>query len=158
CRSVRLTVRRRPLRAAASTVKVLGSRDAVGGDRRRVARGDIALMSNTALSTGPAPSVSRQQLRHVVVCGVLAAAAAWLVLLVAPVGGDLAAHLYRTALVRHGILVWDNLWFAGDYPLSSYSLLYYPLAALVGNSGLAIAGVVVAASFFASVVARAWPT
>ena len=75
-----------------------------------------------------------------------------------PAGGDLAAHVYRTALVRHGILVWDNLWFAGNYPLSSYSLLYYPLAAAVGNTALAIGGVVVAASFFASIVAREWPT
>jgi hypothetical protein len=79
------------------------------------------------------------------------------VLLVAPTGGDLAAHLYRTALVRHGILVWDNFWFAGSYPLSSYSLLYYPLAALVGNTALAIAGAALAAGLFASVVARQWP-
>lgn len=92
-----------------------------------------------------------------ILCGCLAAAAAWLVLLVAPAGGDLAAHVYRTALVRHGILVWDNFWFAGDYPLSSYSLLYYPLAAVVGNTALAIGGVVVAASFFASLVSREWP-
>jgi hypothetical protein len=91
------------------------------------------------------------------VCGSLAAAAAWFVLAVAPAGGDLAAHMYRTALVRHGILVWDNLWFAGDYPLSSYSLLYYPFAALVGNTALAIVGALLAAAIFASVVSRQWP-
>jgi hypothetical protein len=94
----------------------------------------------------------------VVLCGGIAAAAASLVLLVAPAGGDLAAHVYRTALVRHGILVWDNFWFAGDYPLSAYSLLYYPLAALVTNTALAIAGVVLAAGLFASVVVREWPS
>jgi hypothetical protein len=33
---------------------------------------------------------------------------------VVPQGGDLAAHLYRTLLVRHTIFVWDNLWFAGQ--------------------------------------------
>lgn len=91
-------------------------------------------------------------------CGALAAAAACFVLLVVPAGGDLAAHVYRTALVRHGVLVWDNLWYAGDYPLSAYSLLYYPLAALVGNTALAIVGVVLAAGFFASVIAREWPS
>ena len=73
-----------------------------------------------------------------------------------PRGGDLAAHLYRTSLVQHGILVWDNLWFAGQYPLSSYSLLYYPLATLVGNAALGIGGVVLAAAIFASIAQREW--
>lgn len=117
-----------------------------------------ALTSSTALTGRPAPRWSGQRARHVLACGCLAALAAWLVLRLAPAGGDLAAHLYRTQLVRHGILVWDNLWFGGDYPLSSYSLLYYPLAALLGNTALAIGGAVLAASLFASVVGRQWPT
>src|SRR5262249_44230935 len=50
----------------------------------------------------------------------------------------------------------DNLWFAGQYPLSSYSLLYYPLAAVVGNAALGIAGVVFAAATFASVAQGEW--
>ncbi len=114
-------------------------------------------MSGTAVST-PAPTPTARQLGDVLVCGALAAAAACFVLLVVPAGGDLAAHLYRTALVRHGILVWDNFWYAGDYPLSAYSLLYYPIAALVGNTALAIAGAGLAAGFFASIVAREWPS
>jgi hypothetical protein len=75
-----------------------------------------------------------------------------------PAGGDLAAHLYRTSLVRHGVLVWDNLWFAGEYSLSAYSLLYYPVAALVGNAVVGVAGAVVAAGFFASIAPRLWPS
>jgi hypothetical protein len=79
-----------------------------------------------------------------------------LVVYLLPRGGDLAAHLYRTDLVRHGILVWDNLWFAGQYPLSSYSLLYYPLAAALGNEPLGVAGVVAAAAIFASIARHEW--
>jgi len=91
--------------------------------------------------------------REAVLCASLAGAFA---VTVVPRGGDLAAHLYRTSLVSHGVLVWDNLWFAGQYPLSSHSLLYYPLAALVGNTTLAIVGVVAAAGVFALVAMREW--
>jgi hypothetical protein len=101
-------------------------------------------------------SATVRQTREVIACGLLAAVAASVAVLVLPRGGDLAAHLYRTGLVRHGILVWDNLWFAGQYPLASYSLLYYPLAAVVGNAVLGIAGAVFAAAIFASVATREW--
>lgn len=97
-----------------------------------------------------------RQFPEVLGCALLAATLSVLVVLVVPRGGDLAAHLYRTNLVRHGVLVWDNLWFAGEYPLSSYSLLYYLLAALVGNAALGIAGVVAAAAIFASISQREW--
>ncbi|HZT93432.1 MAG TPA: hypothetical protein VE985_03005 [Gaiellaceae bacterium] len=115
------------------------------------------MLSGAAVSRSAAGTAGRE-LRHVLICGALAAGAASFVLLVVPAGGDLAAHVYRTALVRHGILVWDNFWYAGDYPLSAYSLLYYPLAVVVGNTALAIAGVVLAAVLFASVIAREWPS
>jgi hypothetical protein len=108
-----------------------------------------------AASTAGAVTVERQA-REVIACGLVAAVAASVAVLVLPRGGDLAAHLYRTGLVRHGILVWDNLWFAGQYPLASYSLLYYPLAALVGNAVLGVAGAVAAAAIFASVATREW--
>jgi hypothetical protein len=71
-------------------------------------------------------------------------------------GGDLAAHLWRTDLVQHGFVVWDNLWFAGQYPLASYSLLYYLMAAVFGNAVLGISGVVVAAAIFSSVINTQW--
>jgi hypothetical protein len=101
-------------------------------------------------------ATTERGLRETVVCASLGAAFALFVVTVTPRGGDLAAHLYRTSLVKHGVLVWDNLWFAGQYPLSSYSLLYYPLAALVGNTTLAIGGVATAAGVFASVAVREW--
>jgi hypothetical protein len=93
---------------------------------------------------------------EMVYCATLAAATSSVAVFVAPAGGDLAAHLYRTSLVQHGLLVWDNLWFGGQYPLASYSLLYYPLAAVVGNTALGIAGVVASAALFSSLLEREW--
>ena len=90
------------------------------------------------------------------VCAAVAGAVSALAVFGVTRGGDLAAHVYRTDLVRHGIFVWDNLWFAGQYPLASYSLLYYLLAAAVGNAALGVGGVVVSASIFASVAQREW--
>ena len=73
-----------------------------------------------------------------------------------PPPGDLPAHLYRTELVRDGVLVWDTFWYAGHYPLLGYSLLYYFPAALVGNDVVALVSVVAAAALFASLAEREW--
>ncbi|MBD0328924.1 MAG: hypothetical protein ICV64_02320 [Thermoleophilia bacterium] len=86
----------------------------------------------------------------------LAAAAAALLVALAPPGGDSAAHLYRTMLVRDGVHVWDNLWYGGQYPLTSYSLLYYLPAALLGNVPVVVAAVVGSAALFASLAVRQW--
>jgi hypothetical protein len=87
---------------------------------------------------------------------VLAAAAALLVVAFAPPGGDSAAHLYRTFLVRDGFALWDNLWFGGHYQLASYSLLYYLPAALVGNAAVVVAAVVASAALFAAIATHEW--
>jgi hypothetical protein len=92
----------------------------------------------------------------VVLPGLLAALTALAVVGLAPPGGDTAAHLYRTELVRDGVAVWDNLWFAGHYPLASYSLLYYLPAALVGNVPLVIAAAVASAALFAALAHAEW--
>jgi hypothetical protein len=73
-----------------------------------------------------------------------------------PLGGDAAAHLYRTVLVRGGSLVWDNLWFSGQYPLTSYSVLYYFVAGWVGNVPLGFAAIVLSAALFSVLVRREW--
>ena len=86
-------------------------------------------------------------------CAIAGAAALALVVLV-PRGGDAAAHLYRTLLVEHGVLLWDNLWFAGQYPLASYSLFYYLPAALFGNPAIAATAVVLSGLLFASLALR----
>jgi hypothetical protein len=86
----------------------------------------------------------------------LAATAAAAVVAFAPPGGDSAAHLYRTELLRDGIALWDNLWYGGQYPLASYSLLYYAPAAVFGNVLVVAAAAVVSAALFESIVRREW--
>src|SRR4051794_20353724 len=88
--------------------------------------------------------------------GLISAAAALTVVLVGPAGGDVPAHLYRTLLVRENVYLWDNLWFAGQYPLVSYSLLYYPVAAIVGNVVIVVGSVVAAAVLFQRICQREW--
>lgn len=73
-----------------------------------------------------------------------------------PPAGDGAAHLYRTELVREGVLVWDGLWYGGHYPLASYSALFYLPAALVGAQALALVAVVASAALFAVLTVREW--
>ena len=94
--------------------------------------------------------------RELVLAGGATAIVAAALVAVGPAPGDAAAHLYRTLLVQHGALVWDNLWYAGNYPLASYSLLYYLPAALVGNLPLVFAASVVSAVLFASIAMREW--
>ncbi len=78
---------------------------------------------------------------------------AWL----GPPGTDFAAHAYQRAIfLRHGFALWDDFWYAGRYAFVGYSVLYYPLAALLGIRVLAVATVAVAALAFAAVVAREW--
>ncbi|MEO5793329.1 MAG: hypothetical protein ABIR67_14810, partial [Gaiellaceae bacterium] len=86
----------------------------------------------------------------------LAAFSATVVVVLGPPAIDAPAHLYRTELVREGIHLWDNLWYAGQYPLASYSFLYYLPAALVGNVPLVAAAVVVSAALFASLLLHEW--
>jgi hypothetical protein len=84
---------------------------------------------------------------------VVAAVLAWL----GPPGSDLAAHAYqRTLFIEHGFALWNNFWYAGRYSFVTYSLLYYPLAALLGIRLLAVATIALAALAFAVVLGREW--
>ena len=96
--------------------------------------------------------------RELVLAAALTAGVAALVLAVGPAPGDAPVHLYRTFLVRDGALVWDNFWYAGTYPLASYSLLYYLPAALVGNLPLVFAAAVASTLLFSSIALREWGT
>jgi hypothetical protein len=91
-----------------------------------------------------------------IVAASIACVASAAVVAFAPPGGDSAAHLYRTELLRDGVALWDNLWFAGQYPLASYSLLYYFGAAVVGNVPLVVAAAVASAWLFASLATDVW--
>ena len=50
----------------------------------------------------------------------------------------------------------DNLWFSGQYPLTSYSVLYYFVAGWIGNVPLAFAAIVLSAVLFSALLRREW--
>ena len=86
-----------------------------------------------------------------------AATVAALLVWLGPPGTDLAAHAYqRTLYLEHGFTFWNNFWYAGRYSFITYSLIYYPLAAVLGIKPLAVATVAVAALAFAAIVWREW--
>ncbi len=111
-------------------------------------------MSSAAASLTDLRRISPR--RELLLGAALTAAIAGIVLAVGPAPGDAPVHLYRTFLVRDGALVWDNFWYAGTYPLASYSLLYYLPAALVGNLPLVFAAAVASTVLFSSIALREW--
>ena len=95
--------------------------------------------------------------REAALSGAVAASLAALLLWLGPPGNDFAAHLYqRTLFLEHGFVLWNNLWYAGRYSFVTYSLLYYPLSALLGIKVLALASIATAALAFALLLARQW--
>jgi hypothetical protein len=112
----------------------------------------------------PTPRVSCRRLsratplaREAVFSAFAAATAAALLAWLGPPGADLAEHAYqRTIFLHHGFALWNNFWYAGRYSFVTYSVLYYPLAALFGIKLLAVATVSTAALAFAFVVGREW--
>jgi len=107
-------------------------------------------MSSTA-PVGLHPVPRRELVVGAAVTAVVAA-----LLRLGPAPADAPAHLYRTFLVQHGALVWDNLWYAGQYPLASYSLLYYFFAAAVGNLPLVVVAAIVSTVLFALIGFHEW--
>ena len=84
-----------------------------------------------------------------VVNAALAAVLAALVVWVGPPGTDFPAHVFQLdVFVKHGFALWTNYWYAGRYTFVGYSLLYYPLAALVGIRLLAVISVAASAAAF----------
>lgn len=104
-------------------------------------------------------SVAERRLlaREATISAVVAATLAGVLLWAGPPGVDLAAHAYqRTFLLQHGFALWNNFWYAGRYSFITYSVLYYPLAALLGIKVLGVATVAAAALGFTLVVWREW--
>ena len=62
------------------------------------------------------------------------------------------------SILEHGFTLWNNYWYAGHYSFVTYSVLYYPLAALLGIRLLAVATVAAAALEFAILVGREFGT
>ncbi len=79
---------------------------------------------------------------------ILAAALAGVYLLLAPPSADLAAQIFRTNLFEQvGFTVWNGQWFAGHH-VPGYSVLFPPLAALLGPRLVGAIAAVVAAVLF----------
>ncbi|HEY1369532.1 MAG TPA: hypothetical protein VGF23_20575 [Gaiellaceae bacterium] len=97
--------------------------------------------------------LAREAVLSATIAASVAAVLAWL----GPPGTDLAAHAYqRTLFLQHGFALWNNFWYAGRYSFVTYSVLYYPLAGLLGIRLLAVATVATAALAFAVVIGREW--
>jgi hypothetical protein len=96
---------------------------------------------------------ARQAAVNAARAGSLASVVAWL----GPPGSDLAAHVYQLDVyAKHGFELWTNYWYAGRYTFVGYSLIYYPLAALVGIKLLAVLSAATAAAAFTLLVRHTW--
>ena len=110
-----------------------------------------------SLSCGAVPVRATPLAREAVLCAAAAAFLASLLVWLGPPGADFAAHAYqRTAFLQHGFALWNNFWYAGRYSFITYSVIYYPLAALIGIKLLAVATVATAALAFTVVLRHEW--
>src|SRR3954447_12361399 len=99
----------------------------------------------------------RTYVREAILCAGLAALLASLLVWLGPPGADVAAHAYqRSAFLQHGFALWNNFWYAGRYSFVTYSLVYYPLAAVVGIKPPAAPSVAAAAVAFTMTVGGEW--
>jgi hypothetical protein len=86
----------------------------------------------------------------------LSSALALLMLLWSPPVGDLAAQVFRTELFQQaGLAIWNGSWYGGHYTLT-YSVLFPPLAALLGPRVVGMLAVVASSYFFDRLVRDRW--
>jgi hypothetical protein len=73
-----------------------------------------------------------------------------------PPVGDLAAQVFRTELFqRGGLAIWNGSWYGGHYTLT-YSVLFPPLAALLGPRLVGTLAIVASSYFFDRLVRDRW--
>ena len=73
-----------------------------------------------------------------------------------PPVGDLAAQVFRTELFeRAGMAIWNGSWYGGHYTLT-YSVLFPPLAALLGPQLVGLLSVVSSSYLFDRIVRDRW--
>jgi hypothetical protein len=95
--------------------------------------------------------------REACALAVVAAAIAAALLYLGPPGTDFAEHAYQEGFyAQHGFALWNNLWYSGRYSFVTYSVLYYPLAAVAGIRALAAACSAVAVLAFSLVTVPRW--
>jgi hypothetical protein len=86
----------------------------------------------------------------------LSSALALLMLIWSPPVGDLAAQVFRTELFQQaGLAIWNGSWYGGHYTLT-YSVLFPPLAALLGPQVVGGLAVVSSAYLFDRLVRDRW--
>jgi hypothetical protein len=86
----------------------------------------------------------------------LSFALALAMLIWSPPVGDLAAQVFRAELFqRAGLAIWNGSWYGGHYTLT-YSVLFPPLAALLGPQVVGLLAVVSSSYFFDRLVRDRW--
>ncbi|HEX6456878.1 MAG TPA: hypothetical protein VF009_10225 [Solirubrobacterales bacterium] len=86
----------------------------------------------------------------------LSSALALAMLIWSPPVGDLAAQVFRTELFQSaGLAIWNGSWYGGHYTLT-YSLLFPPLAALLGPQLVGTLAVVASSYLFDRLVRDRW--
>jgi hypothetical protein len=106
----------------------------------------MATAQSTPVRAGTLPGLSADPWRAAPLLA--AALGAVIYLILAPKTGDLSAHVFRADLFgRHGFAVWNGDWYGGHHT-PAYSLLFPPLAWLVGPAVAGAMGALVAAAAF----------
>ena len=73
-----------------------------------------------------------------------------------PQVGDLAAQVFRTELFQHaGMAIWNGSWYGGHYTLT-YSVLFPPLASVLGPQAVGALSVIASSYFFDRIVRDRW--
>src|ERR1044072_9578359 len=86
----------------------------------------------------------------------LSAALAAAMLAGTPPVGDLAAQVFRTELFqRGGLAIWNGSWYGGHYTLT-YSVLFPPLASVLGPQVVGMLAVVTSSYLFDRLVHDRW--
>jgi hypothetical protein len=86
----------------------------------------------------------------------LSSALAVLMLIWSPPVGDLAAQVFRTELFKQaGLAIWNGSWYGGHYTLT-YSLIFPPLAAVLGPQVVGLLAVVSSSYLFDRLVRDRW--
>ncbi len=94
--------------------------------------------------------------RRFVQPALIAAPLVLLYLIVAPLSADHAAQEFRTGLFElEGPGTWNNLWFGGHHT-PGYSVIFPPLASLIGAREVGALAAIVAALLFAAITERHW--
>ena len=105
----------------------------------------------------PLPMVHSKPLRFEWLPAVaLSSLLALAMLIWSPPVGDLAAQVFRAELFQHaGLAIWNGSWYGGHYTLT-YSLLFPPLAALLGPQLVGTLAVVASSYLFDRLVRDRW--